>query len=89
MMWAYSSGNFLAFNFSYLELIPAYKCLLNDTVSANGELGPTNETLDQELNYTTCTPSDFCGTDIPYEVDWSQPDSLHNWAITLNLACTF
>ena len=34
-----------------------------------------------------CKPEDFCGTDIVHEVDWNNPESLHNWVETLDMAC--
>ena len=97
MVWSYSSGNFLQFNMSYFELIPSYQC--NFPVSFNRSASPDNESASvnssTELNdiintvdnFTSCTPSDFCNTDIPYYIDYSNPESLYNWVQQLNLSC--
>jgi hypothetical protein len=88
MIWAFNSGNFLAYGFSYLELEPKYKCdFSSGTFNSNGLVDPSNST-DEDLNsYIDCVPSDFCGSDMNYYIDWSDPESLHNWVETLDLAC--
>lgn len=78
LILAMNSGGLLVYGITYLELYPAYVCTRHDG------------TLDYECTQDPQEPNNFCKGDLyqSWEVDWSNPASLDNWIVQLDLFCT-
>jgi len=62
---------FVQFQLPYLEKFPKMNCTF-----ANGQVKQD------------CQPAVFCDAkDVTVEIDWTDPDSLHNWVEKLDLTC--
>ena len=71
VIWAYCTGDYLVFNFSYLELSPKYQCL--SAKSEEYQKCTANE-------YCMLPPEQRM-------IDWTDAESLHNWVERLDLDC--
>ncbi|CDW89439.1 solute carrier family member 5 [Stylonychia lemnae] len=70
-IWAFTTGEFIVFAFSMLEMPPKYLCFNQD-----------GTTYECKAEQTFCKdPS------IRYKINWDDPSSLHNWVESLNLTC--
>ena len=69
----FSGMNFIVYHFSYYELFPKYLCTYKND--------PTQE--------VACKPEQFCDDPnvLSWKIDYSNPESLHNWIEKLNLTC--
>lgn len=74
---AFTSGSFVIYSFDYLILEPSYLC----------QNSP-------ESQFESCTTQAICqarddGTNLRYQIDWSNSMSIINWVEQLDLLCKY
>lgn len=71
MIWNYCTGDYLVYNFAYLELEPIFECLQEDGATYAKCTSKEYCSLDSDST----------------RIDYSNAKSLRNWQTDLNLAC--
>lgn len=71
MISAMKSVGFFLNAFSFLELIPVYKCYKDYKTSL----------------WYECNPTDFCGKNIRHEPNWDDSETIYNFIMQFDMEC--